>query len=118
MSESEVKKIALEIKVLSMMNHEFIVRYHDYCKHNGSIFIVMRYCPGGSRSLPAQRTGDMHERIKKQGRTPFPTEQVFKWFLQTALVLHYLHTKKVIHRDIKPQNLFLDEVHAVSACHF
>ena len=117
MSESEVKKIALEIKVLSMMNHEFIVRYHDYCKYNGSIFIVMRYCPGGSRSLPAQRTGDMHERIKKQGRTPFPTEQVFKWFLQTALVLHYLHTKKVIHRDIKPQNLFLDEVHAVSGCH-
>ena len=112
-----MKKIALEIKVLSMMNHEFIVRYHGYCKHNGSIFIVMRYCPGGSCSLPAQRTGDMHERIKKQGRTPFPTEQVFKWFLQTALVLHYLHTKKVIHRDIKPQNLFLDEVHAVSACH-
>ena len=52
----------------------------------------------------------MHERIKLQGRNPFPIEQVFKWFLQTALVLHYLHQKKVIHRDIKPQNLFLDEV--------
>lgn len=52
----------------------------------------------------------MHERIKLQGRSPFPIEQVFKWFLQTALVLHYLHQKKVIHRDIKPQNLFLDEV--------
>ena len=59
----------------------------------------------------------MHERIKRQGSTPFPTEQVFKWFIQTALVLHYLHLKKVIHRDIKPQNLFLDDVGVVALVH-
>ena len=39
LSRAEVKKIALEIKVLSSMNHEFIVRYHDYCKHDGNIYI-------------------------------------------------------------------------------
>lgn len=54
--------------------------------------------------------GDLHERIRKQGIIPFPSELIFKWFLQTALVLHYLHRKHVIHRDIKPQNLFLNEV--------
>ena len=58
----------------------------------------------------------MHEKIKLQGRTPFPIEQVYKWFLQTALVLHHLHQKKVIHRDIKPQNLFLDEVFLSVIC--
>ena len=106
----EVKKVAFEIKVLSTMRHDFIVRYHDYCKHNGNIYIIMGYCPGGNATRWDSAEGDMHERIKKQGSTPFPSEQVFKWFLQTALVLHYLHTKKVIHRDIKPQNLFLDDV--------
>ena len=54
--------------------------------------------------------GDLYERIQRQGLTPFPSELIFKWFLQTALVLHYLHRKHVIHRDIKPQNLFLDDV--------
>ena len=58
----------------------------------------------------------MLEKIKLQGRTPFPIEQVYKWFLQTALVLHHLHQKKVIHRDIKPQNLFLDEVFLSVLC--
>ena len=43
----EVKKVALEIKVLSTMRHEFIVRYHDYCKCNGNIYIIMGYCPVG-----------------------------------------------------------------------
>ena len=112
-----MKKIALEIKVLSSMNHEFIVKYHDYCKKNGSIFIVMKYCSGGRSVSTWLDVGDIHARIKKQGRTPFPTEQVFKWFLQTGLVLHYLHEKKVIHRDIKPQNLFLDEVYLCEFVH-
>ena len=113
----EVKKVAFEIKVLSTMRHDFIVRYHDYCKCNGNIYIIMGYCPGGNALQRNSSKGDMHERIKKQGATPFPREQVFKWFLQTALVLHYLHAKKIIHRDIKPQNLFLDDVASLNGVH-
>lgn len=47
LSAHEIKKIALEIKVLSSLNHDFIVKYHDYCKENGKIYIIMSYCSGG-----------------------------------------------------------------------
>lgn len=53
--------------------------------------------------------GDMAYHIKrKQGKNEHFTElEVFNWVVQIALALEYVHSKRVIHRDIKTQNIFL-----------
>ena len=35
------------------------------------------------------------------------------WFIQMVLAMHYLHANKVLHRDMKPQNIFLTENESV-----
>ena len=45
---------------------------------------------------------------RKQGKGEHFTElEVFNWVVQIALALEYVHSKRVIHRDIKTQNIFL-----------
>lgn len=43
---------------------------------------------------------------KTQGQL-LPESKVMTWFVQTALGLHYMHTNRVLHRDIKTQNVFI-----------
>lgn len=45
-------------------------------------------------------------RTAKQGQL-LPESKVMTWFVQTALGLHYMHTNRVLHRDIKTQNVFI-----------
>lgn len=43
---------------------------------------------------------------KKEGR-PFTEKEILNWFIQISIALEYIHGKKILHRDIKSQNIFL-----------
>ena len=53
--------------------------------------------------------GDMHTKIKqmKEKGKNFTEPQILDWLTQTALAIYYLHNQKILHRDLKTQNLFL-----------
>ena len=53
--------------------------------------------------------GDLAHHIKrnKQKGEQFSEEEIFNWFIQICMALEYVHSKKIIHRDIKTQNAFL-----------
>jgi NIMA (never in mitosis gene a)-related kinase len=53
--------------------------------------------------------GDLSKKIKeaKAQRTFFEPEQIFDWFIQLSLALKHIHAKKILHRDLKSQNIFL-----------
>ena len=57
----------------------------------------MSYCDGG----------DLAGRINAQNNKPFSEAQVLHWFVQLVLGLQFMHKCKVLHRDIKTQNIFL-----------
>ncbi|CAN0543126.1 unnamed protein product, partial [Ectocarpus sp. 12 AP-2014] len=59
--------------------------------------IVMEYCDGG----------DLSTQIKNARKRLFPESKILHWFVQIALGLHYMHSRLVLHRDLKTQNIFL-----------
>ncbi|KAH8054647.1 serine/threonine kinase [Aureococcus anophagefferens] len=60
---------------------------------------VMQFCDGG----------DLSGQIKTAARNRklFAESKILHWFVQMALGLHYMHAQRVLHRDLKTQNIFL-----------
>ena len=52
-------------------------------------------------------SGDLYSRINSQKGRLFPEPQVLDWFVQLCLALKHVHDRKILHRDIKTQNVFL-----------
>ena len=59
----------------------------------------MQFCDGG----------DLSGQIKNAARSRklFGESKILHWFVQMALGLHYMHAQRVLHRDLKTQNIFL-----------
>lgn len=98
MNNKEKKAAMNEVKVLSSLKHPYVVRYYDSFLTAGKLCIVMAFA----------EKGDLYARIKqaRNGR-PIPPEQVLEWFTQAVLALKYLHDLRILHRDLKSQNMFL-----------
>ena len=53
--------------------------------------------------------GDMYTKIanqKKLGKG-MPENQILDWFVQMALAIKHIHDRKILHRDLKTQNIFM-----------
>lgn len=57
--------------------------------------------------------GDIAGRIQEQKKQPFPENQVLDWFTQICLAIKHVHDRKVIHRDLKGQNIFLTKANII-----
>lgn len=95
----ENKAINNEISVLKSLNHANVVRYYDSFVEKEYMCIVMDYC----------ERGDFQRRVKKakQSNKCFPQAQILDWFVQLALGLQHIHENKVLHRDLKTQNILI-----------
>ncbi|XP_062905570.1 serine/threonine-protein kinase Nek1 isoform X1 [Mobula hypostoma] len=97
MSNKEREESRREVAVLANMKHPNIVQYKESFEESGCLFIVMDYCEGG----------DLFKRINAQKGILFPEDQILDWFVQICLALKHVHDRKILHRDIKSQNIFL-----------
>ncbi|XP_058612415.1 serine/threonine-protein kinase Nek1 isoform X4 [Onychostoma macrolepis] len=97
MSNKERQESRKEVAVLANMSHPNIVQYKESFEESGCLYIVMDYCEGG----------DLFKKINNQRGTLFPEEQILDWFVQICLALKHVHDRKILHRDIKSQNIFL-----------
>jgi NIMA (never in mitosis gene a)-related kinase len=54
--------------------------------------------------------GDMFKKIAKQKQigTGFSENTILDWFVQIALAIKHIHDRKILHRDLKTQNIFLN----------
>ncbi|KAB0343657.1 hypothetical protein FD754_020583 [Muntiacus muntjak] len=88
-----------EVILLAKMKHPNIVTFFSSFQENNRLFIVMEYCDGG----------DLMKRIRRQRGVLFSEDQILSWFVQISLGLKHIHDRKVLHRDIKTQNVFLSK---------
>src|SRR5437588_3232966 len=95
------EQLRREARTMARLMHPHIVRVLDFEVENGLPFLIMEYAPNGSL------------RQRHPRGTTLPLEQVVSYVAQVAEALHYIHIQKLIHRDVKPENLLLgphDEV--------
>ena len=89
--------IKREIKVLSEINHPNIVKYYGTITKGNKFNIVLEFCNGGSLLK-------LINSFKK-----FPEQLVHKYLTQILDGLEYLHSKNIIHRDIKAANILVNQ---------
>jgi NIMA (never in mitosis gene a)-related kinase len=96
-----------EVKILEKLDHPNIVAFREaFLSADGrALYIIMSYC----------ESGDLEQRIQAARRRAqyFSENQIIDWILQIAMALKYLHARHILHRDLKPQNIFLTESNTV-----
>mmetsp|Transcript_50325 Transcript_50325/g.119644 ORF Transcript_50325/g.119644 Transcript_50325/m.119644 type:complete len:524 (-) Transcript_50325:214-1785(-) len=98
--EKEQKVALSEAEVLRDLNyHSNIIAFVSSFREGPSLYIVMEYADGG----------DLAAKIlaRKDANRPFSESEVMFVFLQLILALMHIHAKRILHRDLKPMNIFL-----------
>ena len=83
---------------MKALDHPNIIRFKDaYTSKRGKLCIVMDYADGG----------DLQSKIKDQKGALFSENQILDWFVQICLAIKHVHDKRILHRDLKSQNIFM-----------
>ena len=100
-SEKQRLEIQKEIKLLENLHHPHVITYFTSFRENGNFYIVTEYINGGSFE-------DLLKKNISQGKF-IEEKTIWDLLVQSLSGLLYLHeNKKIIHRDIKPDNILLD----------
>jgi predicted ATPase/serine/threonine protein kinase/DNA-binding CsgD family transcriptional regulator len=93
--EEQQAAFVQEAQTLVRLRHPHIVRLLDFALEAGEPFLVMDYAPGGSL------------RALHPAGTRLPLGAVVAYVRQVASALYYAHDQRLIHRDVKPENMLL-----------
>ena len=85
-----------EARIISRLHHRDIVKVYDLVEAYGTYFIIMEYVKGRS----------IMEVIKSSG--PLPIDQARVIILKIGAALSFAHDMGIIHRDVKPANIMID----------
>ena len=100
-TERQRLQVEKEIKLLENLDHPHVITYYNSFKEKDSFYIILEYIDNGS----------LYDLLRKNIKEGKKIEEKIIWDLlvQSLSGLFYLHeNKKIIHRDIKPDNLLLD----------
>ncbi|KAL3672469.1 hypothetical protein V7S43_001767 [Phytophthora oleae] len=95
-----------EIQACSMLSHPNIVSYRNSFRHDGLLHLVFDYVCGGMVKLLSKN---------KKGVNP---QEARKVTFQLCKALEYCHSSHIIHRDVKPDNILIDESGDIKLCDF
>lgn len=96
-NQNLVRYAKAERDVLSIVNHPFMVKLNFAFQNESKLFLVMDYCSGG----------DLGKLLCKKKKL---TEELARIYIcEVLLALEALHKAMIIFRDLKPDNVVLDE---------
>ncbi|KAI8895395.1 kinase-like domain-containing protein [Globomyces pollinis-pini] len=96
LDEKKIGKLYREVRIMKLLHHPNIVKLYEVIETKSTVFLVMEYASGGELYDYLVVHGKMKE---KEARAKFR---------QILSAVSYCHKKRVIHRDLKAENLLLD----------
>lgn len=93
------KGVRREIKILERIRHQNIIELYEAFDTKKQVFLVMENVSGGS----------LHSLLKSRPNRQLKDSEAKSLFLQVASAVKYCHSKNITHRDIKLENILLDE---------
>ena len=88
-----------EIRLMKRLNHPNVATVYEAIETEEQVILVMEYVPGGST----------HGFLKSKPNRRMSENEARKIYRQLINALQYLHSKCIAHRDIKLENVMLDE---------
>lgn len=92
------ERFQAELKSLLHLDHPRIVKVHDAGEHEGQPYAVLQYLRGGSLKDRITARGGRHS-----------VGEILEWLTAVCEGLDFLHSRELIHRDVKPGNILFDE---------
>ncbi|XP_075652832.1 serine/threonine-protein kinase TIO [Castanea sativa] len=104
-SEKDIQNLRQEIEILRKLKHENIIEMLDSFESEQEFCVVTEFAQG-----------ELFEILEDD--KCLPEEQVQAIAKQLVRALHYLHSNRIIHRDMKPQNILIGAGSVVKLCDF
>ena len=95
----EIDVLRNEIEIMKSLDNPHIVKYYNYFEEQNNIYILMEYIDNGD----LQKYSEQYRIMKKT----IDEKEILEFLYQSLSGLYYIHKKQLIHRDIKPGNIFL-----------
>uniref|UniRef100_UPI00358F54A2 MAP/microtubule affinity-regulating kinase 3-like isoform X3 n=1 Tax=Myxine glutinosa TaxID=7769 RepID=UPI00358F54A2 len=96
LNPSSLQKLFREVRIMKLLNHPNIVKLFEVIETERTLYLVMEYASGGEVFDYLVTHGRMKE---KEARSKFR---------QIVSAVQYCHQKRIVHRDLKAENLLLD----------
>ncbi|KAJ3589088.1 hypothetical protein NHX12_009936 [Muraenolepis orangiensis] len=104
-SEKELRGLKREIEIMRGLEHPNIVQMFDSFETDKEVVVVTEYAEG-----------ELFQMLEDDGH--LPENQVQEIACQLVSALYYLHSHRILHRDMKPQNILLGKCGVVKLCDF
>jgi len=91
----QVDHVISELAILRQINQPFVVNMHGYTQDNRYLYIVLEYVSGG----------ELFTYLRGVGR--LESDHARLYAAQITTIFEYLHSKNIIYRDLKPENLLI-----------
>jgi len=88
--------IEREVSIMKSLSHPHITELYDTFEDSNSIYVVLEYCDGG----------DFGDKILERGMD-IQESELAHWVQQMCSAIAFLHSKRICHRDIKPDNFLI-----------
>lgn len=102
----QIEKIRCEVALMSAIRHKHIIRLLEVFESNQHLYMVFEYASGG----------DLLQLVKR--KRALTEKEAMPIFRQIVFAIAHCHCRSVLHRDIKLDNILIDEKGNIKLCDF